>query len=128
MSQQNLEGVRRGYEAFNRGDLDQVLEGLDPEIEWHVPPILPEETVYNGHDGVRELWRNLEDAFEKVEIVVEEMFEADDKVVTMAAVRGRGMGSGAEVETPSFGGSGRFVAGRPCAWRSIRTAPRRLLQ
>jgi ketosteroid isomerase-like protein len=103
VSQENLEAVRRGYEAFNRGDVDAVLEGVDPEVEWHVPPVLPDPATYHGREGVRKLMQTMQDAFDDFELAVEEVREAGDKVVVMAAVRGRGKESGAVVESPSFG-------------------------
>ena len=35
MSQENVEIVRRGINAFNRGDLDEVLADYAPDVEWH---------------------------------------------------------------------------------------------
>ena len=40
MSQENVETVRRAYEAWNADDLDAFLAELDPEVEWH-PSIEP---------------------------------------------------------------------------------------
>jgi uncharacterized protein len=34
MSQQDVEIVRRGYDAFNRKDISAVLDLYDPQIEW----------------------------------------------------------------------------------------------
>ena len=34
MSQENVEIVRRGYESWNRDDMEAGLRDLDPEIEW----------------------------------------------------------------------------------------------
>jgi ketosteroid isomerase-like protein len=51
MSQENVETLRRGYEAFNRRDIDGALEGLDPEVEW---PNMLEGTIIRGHQAVRE--------------------------------------------------------------------------
>ncbi len=31
----NVERVRRGYDAFSRGDLDALRELLSPDITWH---------------------------------------------------------------------------------------------
>ena len=33
-AREDVEAVRRGYEAWNRGDVDAVLELVDPDIEW----------------------------------------------------------------------------------------------
>ena len=35
MSQENVEAVKRAREAANRGDIEALLEELDPEVEWH---------------------------------------------------------------------------------------------
>ena len=40
MSQENVEAIRRRYEAFDRGDIDGVLELLHPDVDWH-PAIAP---------------------------------------------------------------------------------------
>jgi ketosteroid isomerase-like protein len=34
MSKENIEIVRRGYEAFNRGDIDGVVGLLAPDFEY----------------------------------------------------------------------------------------------
>jgi ketosteroid isomerase-like protein len=47
MSQENVERIRRGYEAFARGDVDAVLELLHPDVDWH-PAIAPILGVGNG--------------------------------------------------------------------------------
>ena len=37
MSQQDVQTIREGYEAFNRKDIPSVLERFDPQIEWTEP-------------------------------------------------------------------------------------------
>jgi hypothetical protein len=54
MSQENVERFKRGIEAYNRRDVEALLQELDPEVEWY--PALEvllggEATVYRGHDG-----------------------------------------------------------------------------
>jgi ketosteroid isomerase-like protein len=49
MSAENVEAVKRAIEAHNRGDIDALLEDLDPEIEWH--PLL-QVLLRRGSDGV----------------------------------------------------------------------------
>ena len=58
MSEENVESFKRGTEAYNRRDLDELLNTLDPEVEWHSALLIPfggAATVSRGHDGVREL-------------------------------------------------------------------------
>ena len=52
MSAENLELIRRGYEAFGRGDIGTVLGVLDPNIHWHIPGRSPLSGDYEGHDEV----------------------------------------------------------------------------
>ena len=33
MSEENVESFKRGTEAYNRRDLDELLKTLDPEVE-----------------------------------------------------------------------------------------------
>jgi ketosteroid isomerase-like protein len=34
MSQENVEVVRRAFEAYERGDVEAMLEELDQGVEW----------------------------------------------------------------------------------------------
>jgi uncharacterized protein len=91
--------VRRGYDAFNRGDVESALEGLHPEIEWNtyiVPG--PGGALYKGHDGVRELWADAQRIFGEFRNVPEEVFEAGDYVIAYVSVEGVGARSGAAVQ------------------------------
>jgi ketosteroid isomerase-like protein len=99
VSRENVEVVLRGYEAFNRGDIDGALDVLHPEIEWKtylVPG--PGGGTYHGHDGVRELWGDAADIFGDFRNDPERLMEAGDKVVAYITVRGRGRESGVEVK------------------------------
>jgi ketosteroid isomerase-like protein len=103
MSQENVEAVLRGYEAFNRGDLDAAAEGFHPEIEWSGPGVLPEKReIYRGIDGVRRFWGQWQAEFEDFTVEIEEVIEAGEQVIVMAAVSGTGRGSGAHVRSPTF--------------------------
>jgi ketosteroid isomerase-like protein len=35
MTETNVELARRGYDAIVRGDLDAIVELLDPDVKWH---------------------------------------------------------------------------------------------
>ena len=58
-----------------------------------------EATVYRGHEGVRELVRDIDEAFaEAVEIV--EIRDLGDRVLAIGRLRARGKASGADTESP----------------------------
>jgi ketosteroid isomerase-like protein len=103
MSQENVEAFKRGLEAGNRGDVDGLLEELDPEVEWHsaLHALLGgEQTVFRGHDGVREMLRDLNEAFGEIRIEMSEIRDLGDGLVAIGRTRTRGKASGVETDTP----------------------------
>jgi ketosteroid isomerase-like protein len=100
MSEENVEQVRRGYEAFARGDVDAVLELLDPEVDWHpaIAPIMGVETV-RGRDAVRRfLTRDLFDGFDQFRAEPISFEDLGDFVLVMVRYTGRGESSGLELD------------------------------
>ena len=103
MSQENVETFRRGLEAGNRGDIEALLEVLDPEVAWHsaLHALLGgEATVFQGHDGVRGMFRDLYEAFDEMHIELSEIRDLGDRLVALGRTHARGGASGADVETP----------------------------
>ena len=95
---ENVELLKRGYEAFNRGDLDAVFELLDPEIEWVNDERVPFAGTYRGHDELRALLRDQQEVFDQLTMEPYEFFETGDHVVVFVRVRARGEASGAALE------------------------------
>jgi ketosteroid isomerase-like protein len=103
MSQENVEAFKRGLEAGNRGDVETLLEELDPEVEWHsaLHALMGgEQTVFRGHDGVREVIRDINETFGEFHIEISEVRDLGDRLVAIGHIRARGKESGAETETP----------------------------
>ena len=103
MSQENVEAFQRGLEAGNRGDVETLLQELDPEVEWHSALhafLGGEQTVFRGHDGVREMLRDLNEAFGEIHIEISEIRDLGDRLVAIGRTRARGKASGADVESP----------------------------
>jgi ketosteroid isomerase-like protein len=102
MSQENVETLRRGLEAFSRGDVEAALEVLDAEVEWYpaVQPMLGERTVYRGHQGVRDMFRNMDEVYLEFRIEDAEFRDLGDRVVATCRIRARGKQSGAESDSP----------------------------
>ncbi len=99
MSQENVELIRGGYEAFARGDVDAVLGRLDPEIELRPAPEFPGEDSYHGHAGFLAYSERWLESWEEYRIIPEEFIEVGDRVVVVHRAVGRGKGSGIDVET-----------------------------
>ena len=103
MSEENVETFKRAYEAGNRFDTDALLEDLDPNVEWHtaLSSLLGgEATVYRGHEGVRELFGDFQEAFAGSQMEFAEIRDLGDRVIAIGHWRNRGRASGAEVESP----------------------------
>jgi ketosteroid isomerase-like protein len=98
MSNENVELVRRGLEAFNLGDFDAALEFADPEVEWHDAPDMPDTGTYLGHDAVRKRWEAMHEALDGFYAEPERFFDAGDQVVVFLRVGGTGRGSGIPVD------------------------------
>jgi uncharacterized protein len=64
LSQQSVDVVRAGFEAWSRGGVEAVLEFLDASIEWTVRADLPDAGVYRGHAELRQLFARFEEVLE----------------------------------------------------------------
>jgi ketosteroid isomerase-like protein len=53
VSQENVEIVRRAFDAFEHDGVAGLLRHFDPRIEWTTTGAFPEASTYRGHEGVR---------------------------------------------------------------------------
>jgi uncharacterized protein len=98
--------VRQVYEAFNRQDIEVFLVlGSHPDVEFYtardqagVPFGADLDDVYYGHDGVAAFLRKWLGAWEDYRIEPEEVIDCGDKLIVLLRHRGRGKGSGLEIE------------------------------
>ena len=98
MAESLVEQFRRAYDDFARGDLDAVLDLIDPDVELRDRPESPDASVYHGHQGVRESFEKSLEMFEVLDFIPLRFVEHGDYVVVTILMRGRGRGSGAPVE------------------------------
>jgi ketosteroid isomerase-like protein len=106
MSRENVEVVRRLYEAIARRDSEGVLALYDPDVEWDMSGFPYGEMLErrsHGHAGLRAFWHELYEAWEEYEHDCHELIDAGDHVVSIVTDRGRGRASGAEVELSGYG-------------------------
>jgi uncharacterized protein len=98
MSHENVEIVRAGYDAFNRGDVEAGLTPLDPAIEWWPAADEPSTEPYRGHDGYRTLVGEIREYVPDIRAEIEEITAIGDYVVICLRFWGRGRDSGIPVE------------------------------
>jgi ketosteroid isomerase-like protein len=99
----NVDAVKRGLDAYNRQDLDALLEELDPDVEWH--PALAvllggERTVFRGHQGVRESIQEEDEALAELHVEISEIRDLGNSVLAIGRIRARGRESGVQIESP----------------------------
>ena len=103
MSEENVDSFIRAIEAGNRRDWGALVEGLDPEVEWH-PALLASlegrATVYRGREGVRKWFQQVYEVLGEVQTEFSEIRDLGDRIVAIGRIRTRGEASGAETESP----------------------------
>lgn len=95
MSVQNVELVKRVYDAFARGELADGA--FDPGVAWHGRADLPDAQVAYGIDSVSAMVGRWVDSFEDFRADVELYIDRGDTVVVPLTVRGRITGTDNEV-------------------------------
>jgi ketosteroid isomerase-like protein len=105
MSEENVEIVRRLFEAFQtgmkRGDLTVWFdsEDLADDFEWMTPPEVAGLGTYRGREGFLEFMRAWTEDFEDWSIELERVIDAgEDQVVGVFHQRATGKGSGVPIE------------------------------
>jgi uncharacterized protein len=98
ISEHNMELVRQSYEAFERRDLDGLLDRFPPDIEVHDPPEIADAAVHRGREAIKRDWQHTFEAFEDFHVEVEDHHEAGDDLVVFVRYSGRGSASGARVD------------------------------
>jgi ketosteroid isomerase-like protein len=116
MSQENVEIVRASFDAFYRGDMELLLEVMDPEIVVMQPPEVPDATMLHGHAGVMEAIAAWPGQWDDYQIEIAQIIDAGDHVAVRTHQRGRGKGSGVEVEDDIWFVL-RFRDGKVAEWR-----------
>jgi ketosteroid isomerase-like protein len=92
MSQDNVEIVRRIYEAIAHRDTDAVLALHDPDVTWDATRGtklggLVGAGIYHGHKGLADWTRQWNDAWEDSEWSPNELIDAGENVVAGKIVR-----------------------------------------
>ena len=99
MSQENLEVVRRAFEAFAAQGPQAMVDYWDPEIELWLPSgLIQSGGTYRGHAAVLDWMKEWAEAWDEIDYTPEEFTEAGDSVLVRVLYEGRGKGGGVRVE------------------------------
>jgi ketosteroid isomerase-like protein len=101
----NEQLIRRGFELVNRGDVEGTVAIAAPDCEIRTVLTSVAGQTHRGHEGVRQWFRDVDEAFEEVEQRVVRIVEVDDErgiVVVRFLARGRGSGVAVDQEIASL--------------------------
>lgn len=87
IDQVNVAAIESAYEAWNRHDVERLLELTHPEVE--IAPLVIGVTStgpWQGHDGVRRLVTDARDRWERFEIRCDEVLTFDERAVALVHV------------------------------------------
>jgi uncharacterized protein len=99
MSEENVEVVRRGFEALREGDVEALLPMIGEEFEVTTPPSLASEPdTYRGHDGLRRYFDSFYEAMDRIRFEPREFIPVGDLVVVPFTLSARGRTTGLEFD------------------------------
>ena len=98
MADADVDALKRGYDALNRGDLSVVVDLLHPDLEWHEPAESPAAGTHRGRDSFEDFFRGWIESFDEFRVEPEEIVQRGDKLIAVVRQRGRGRASGVEIE------------------------------
>lgn len=97
MSKENVEVVRRLNAMFNSGELDAVLDFVDPDFEW--VPAVSDLPAVKGRENVKRFFQEqVLGRFDQLRADPEEFFDAGDTVVMIVHLQGSTRGGEADVD------------------------------
>jgi uncharacterized protein len=95
----DIERIRRGYAAWNTGDLGGVTEFMSEDVV--IRPVLGDVVaadVFRGRDGVRRWYETIHATLEDFRAQIEDVREVGEgRYLVLLRFTGRGAASGADV-------------------------------
>jgi ketosteroid isomerase-like protein len=95
MSQENVEIIKSGINAYNAGEVDFSI--FHPALVYHPRADEPDPSPHIGREAFERLTRGFLEAFSTAKFDVEELIDAGDLVIASTVMHGRGSASGADV-------------------------------
>ena len=111
--------VKRGFAAMARSDLDVVLLGYERDAEVWMRGMsgVGIGGCYGGHEGVRALYADVDDAFDDWAWLIRALVDGGDRLAVRADFVGYGRGSGVRTTIKDAGTAFRLTAQGTIAWQ-----------
>lgn len=95
MPSENLEIVKRGFDAFNERGIEGIIPLIHSDFEATTPPSLASEPdTYRGPDGIRRWFDSFDEVMDEIRWEPHRFREAGDRVVVEFTLRARGKTTG----------------------------------
>ena len=100
MSQENVEIIKAGFEAWNTGDMDAFREQYDPDVIARAPEGWPEPGPFVGREAVMREWHQTRETWDADTLEpISDFIDAGDRVVVRQVWHGTGQGPESNIET-----------------------------
>jgi ketosteroid isomerase-like protein len=87
MSQENVEMLRRAYEAMSRSDWDAAFDSVEPEFELVPPDRSPVSAPVRGVEAVQAWYTDQQETVGDLSIELEELMDAEPLIVALIRLR-----------------------------------------
>ena len=94
MSKQNVERIKAGFAAHNRGDVDALVEVYDPDAVFETLLL----GTHHGNESIRVIYEENQKTLSGYDVVPVELIDAGDKVVAVVKMEGQGPVSEIEMD------------------------------
>ena len=94
MSQENVEIVRKVYDAWTAAITSQAFEYLDPDVVWEAIEDAPDAGTYRKRSGVKRYMEDWLQDFEMLPFEIRRSIDAEDRLVIEQRGTTKGRGSG----------------------------------
>jgi ketosteroid isomerase-like protein len=100
MSRGNVEIAKRCVDAFNRRDVEALLDLGTPD--WVLSSqLLDASADFRGREGIERFYAMLSESWEEFRTVVDDYRDLGDRVLCLGRNTARGKGSGVTVDAPT---------------------------
>ena len=89
MSRENVDRIKAGFAAHNRGDIDALVELYDPEAVFETLLL----GTHRGNEAIRFIYAENQKTMAGYDVVPVELIDAGDKVVAVVQAVGAGSAS-----------------------------------
>jgi ketosteroid isomerase-like protein len=86
---QNTEAVNGAYEAFASGDVPAIVAIVEDGAEWVSTASLPQGGSFSGPDGAAQFFQGVGEAWEELNVEVDDLLDAGDHVVGVGRANGK---------------------------------------